>query len=746
MNFYALSALINSITSISLGSFVFLRNKKNATNNTFVLLSFAVFIWSFFYFLWQISTNAATALLYTRLLSIGSLFVPIFYLHWIFSFLGLKDKKNKFILILGYITTSIFLLWSFSPYFIRGVEKILIFDFWPKAGPLYTTYLIVSYAGMVGYGLFCLFKNYLVSTSFKRYQIKYIIFGTIIGFLGGATNFFLWYDVKILPLGNIVVSLYVFILFYAMIKYRLMDIRIIARTIFIYFGGAVLAYAIFYFLIWFYGYAFGGFYSTVSYFFGFIIAPLFVILFYALGNALNSFANRFLFFSLHNYQETINKLIDELARHIDLDEISDLIVGTIKKTMHLDRASIFLADEQGKYCIFKNSAVEGVSLIENNLLIRYLLKSKKPLVKEELLLLSNISKDEKEKSDFGKLDEYMKKISASLCLPMIANKKLIGIIILGSKLSGDPYTKEDIDLLDVLSKQAAIAIENGIQYKQIHDFGKTLQSKVDEQTKDISEKSMYLQELLDMKSDFLRVVSHQLNTPLSIVRGYFSMVKDGDYELEKAMPTIEEGINRVINTVAEFCDAYKLEGEKMKMERKKTDIAAMINNLVEEKKKLQYAKDRKLEILVKNPDFAIPFVWCDAGKMTHVISNILDNAVFYTYNGSITVFYELVGSDFLRINVKDTGSGITEKDRPRVFEKFSRGANAASMHPDGSGIGLYIAKKIVEGNGGEISFASEGENKGTTFSFTIPIYKGQEGDTTGVEAKEKKIEIFLKDA
>jgi signal transduction histidine kinase len=745
MNFYAVSALINAITSLSLGLFVFLKNKRKSVNNTFVLLSLAVFVWSIFYFLWQISGDPDSALLYTRLLSIGSLFVPIFYLHWVLSFLEIKDKKSNIILFLGYIVSFIFLSFSFSPLFIKGVEKILIFDFWPKAGILYSIYLLVSYTGLVGYGLINLLKSYRTSEGLKRYQIRYIIFGTIIGFLGGATNFFLWYDIKILPVGNVIVSLYVFILFYAMIKYRLMDIRVVARKVFIYFGIAAFTYGFFYFLIWLYGYAFGGIFSTAAYLLGIIMAPLFVIFFYRMDEGLKNFANRYLFVSLYNYQETINKMIDELAGYIDLDKIVNLIVDTIEKTMQLDRAGVFLTNTEGDYQIFKINDSNDVSLVHNNFLIKHLLKTKKPLVREELALLSENSTVESEKTNYWKLYQYMVEIKAFLCLPLIVNKKLIGIIVLGSKISGDPYTKEDIDLLNVLSKQAGITIENALQYKQIQEFGKTLQEKVDEQTKDITEKSMYLQELLTMKSDFLRVVSHQLNTPLSIIRGYFSMVKDGDYELDKALPIIEDGLMRIINTVSDFYDAYKLEGEKMKMEPRKTDITAVVDRLVEEKKKLQYAKDRKLKISVESPEFKVPDVWCDSGKITHVISNILDNAVFYTYKGSITVFYELVNNDYLKINVKDTGSGVSEKDRSRIFQKFSRGTNASSMHPDGSGIGLYISKKIVEGNGGEIVFESEGENKGTTFSFTIPVYKGQEkDDKEEAGVKENKIEIFLK--
>lgn len=746
MTFYAVAALINAITSLTLGSLIFFKNRKNITNYTFVLLSGAVFFWSIFYFLWQISTDYNTALLYTRLLSVGSIFIPVFYLHWVLSFLEIKELKAKIVLWFGYAITFVFLVFSFSPIFIKDVEKILVFNFWPKAGWLYTVYLLVAYGGLVGYGLIELIRSYSRSNSLRQYQIKYIITGTIIGFLGGATNFFLWYDVKILPFGNIVTSLYVFILFYAMIRYRLMDIRIVIQKIFIYFVVAVFTYVAFYAIIGFYEHTFGGVFNGASYAFGIILAPLFAWFFYAVDRGVRVFANKYLFVSLYNYQETINKLIDELNNYIDLDKIVGLIVDTIKNTMQLDRAGVLLVNKETlpiKYQIAKVigfNEKNGISLVQDNFLTKYLTKIQKPLVSDELIMLSS-EMDEKNKKSFLRLYDHMEKIEAALCLPLMANKKLIGIIVLGSKISGDAYTNEDLRLLDILSKQAGVAIENARQYKQIQEFGETLKNKVDEQTKDIETKNEYLQELLNMKSDFLRVVNHQLNTPLSIMRGYFSMMKDGDYTPEKALPVIETGLDRIINTVSAFWDAYKLEGEKMKMEPQKTDIAALVDNMVKEKRKLKNAKDRKLKLEIEKPNFEIPEVWCDFQKITHVISNLLDNAVNYTYEGKITVSYEL-DDNFLKINVKDTGSGISEEDRNKVFQKFSRGANALKMNPNGSGIGLYIAKKIVEGNGGELSFYSEGENKGTTFSFTIPIHEDKTKVEEELVSKPNKIEIF----
>jgi two-component system nitrogen regulation sensor histidine kinase GlnL len=276
-------------------------------------------------------------------------------LHWVFSFLEVKDKKNLFILYLGYAATFVFLMFSFSPLFVRDVEPIGIFKFWPKAGILYTIYL-AYYVILVGYGLIRLLRSYAQTSGIKRSQISFIIFGTILGFVGGATNFLLWYDVMVYPIGNIVVSLYVFMLFYAMAKYRLMDTRIVARKFFVYFCIAAFVYIFFYFLIWFYTHLFGGFFNQISYFIGFIVAPIFVFIFYRVDGAIKDFANRYLFVSLYNYQETINQLIDELTNYIDLNEISDLLVTAIKKSVQSQSIVIFLAETKDntlKYSKFK---------------------------------------------------------------------------------------------------------------------------------------------------------------------------------------------------------------------------------------------------------------------------------------------------------------------------------------------------------------------------------------------------------
>lgn len=249
-----------------------------------------------------------------------------------------------------------------------------------------------------------------------------------------------------------------------------------------------------------------------------------------------------------------------------------------------------------------------------------------------------------------------------------------------------------------------------------------LNRKLTKASKVIKQKNKNLQALLNMKTEFLRVVHHQLNTPLSIMRNSFAMAEEKVIKPAKALKIAKSGLDRLSQTIEDFWQAYEMEGEKIKVKKEKTDITDMIRQQAEEKKKMSKFKQKKLKIKIKKPDFKIPKVMADPKKIIHVISNLLDNAVFYTDQGSIIISYQKKDKN-LRVNVKDTGIGITAEDKDRLFKKFSRGVSATQVSPDGSGLGLYIAKKIIDAHNGDIGVDSEGQGKGSTFYFTLPLAK-----------------------
>jgi signal transduction histidine kinase len=221
---FGLSGLINGIGALSFGLLIFHKNRRELINRIFFLLMCSIAVWSFSYWHWlSNSKTLEQALFWVRILSIGSLFIPVFYFHWVL--LLLKEKKTKF-LIFVYLLAFIFLLFSFSDLFIKTVRGKSGFLFWPDPGILYNIYLGFIYVGIVLYSLYLLYKKF-INDKESRGRIFYVILGSVLGFGGGIFNFFLWYDIPIKPYGNFLVVFFSICFGYAMLRYKLFNVKII---------------------------------------------------------------------------------------------------------------------------------------------------------------------------------------------------------------------------------------------------------------------------------------------------------------------------------------------------------------------------------------------------------------------------------------------------------------------------------------------------------------------------------------
>jgi len=225
MLFYALTGLINAITSTFLGFFVYFKNRKSKINQLFALFCLSVAVWSYAYYFWPGAADKKIALLSFQLLHIGAIFIPIVYLHFILVWLNLY-KEKKAILKLGYLASFILSCFVFTPLFIKDMVPKLSFKYWGEPGILYHFFLFI-FLTYAFYAFYLLLKAYQKSLGTRRKQIKYILIGTAIGYIGGATNYFLWYNIPIPPVGNWSVTLYLIIVAYAIVKYHLMEIRVV---------------------------------------------------------------------------------------------------------------------------------------------------------------------------------------------------------------------------------------------------------------------------------------------------------------------------------------------------------------------------------------------------------------------------------------------------------------------------------------------------------------------------------------
>ncbi len=233
-----------------------------------------------------------------------------------------------------------------------------------------------------------------------------------------------------------------------------------------------------------------------------------------------------------------------------------------------------------------------------------------------------------------------------------------------------------------------------------------------------------LKELDQLKSEFVSLATHQIRAPLSAIKGYLSEVFEGDFgpinkELEKPLQIVFQSTENLVHIVGDFLNISRIEQGKMKYELAPLDM----KNLVEETiKELKPNLDRAgLELKTEIPE-GHHEVYADAGKVKQVIGNLIDNSMKYTPKGSIKVSLSTnEKTQKVLFAISDTGIGIAPEVMPKLFQKFSRAKNANEVNIIGTGLGLYVAKLMIEGQSGRIWAESPGAGKGSTFYVELPV-------------------------
>jgi len=228
-----------------------------------------------------------------------------------------------------------------------------------------------------------------------------------------------------------------------------------------------------------------------------------------------------------------------------------------------------------------------------------------------------------------------------------------------------------------------------------------------------------------MKTEFVSISAHQLRTPISAIKWTLKMMLDGDLgaittEQREFLNKTYRSNERMINLINDLLNVTRIEEGRYLSRPFLSEIAPVLQFVINSYK--EEFKKRLISFKFKKPKRKLPRVLLDVEKIKLAFQNIIDNAVKYTpAKGRVVI--SLKGNDKeIMVSVKDSGVGIPKEQEERVFSKFFRGANVVKMETDGSGLGLFIAKNIIESHGGKIWFKSN-KGKGTTFCFTVPIKK-----------------------
>ncbi len=225
------------------------------------------------------------------------------------------------------------------------------------------------------------------------------------------------------------------------------------------------------------------------------------------------------------------------------------------------------------------------------------------------------------------------------------------------------------------------------------------------------------------KTEFVSIASHQLRTPLTVIKGYASMLMEGSFgELSKKVSNAVEKIFKSSQTlviiIEDFLMMSRIEQGRMEYHFSSVEVDKLLKEIINEVKPI--AKEKKLDIQINVEDKNNFEIHADRRKIKQVLYNVIDNSIKYTDKGFIKIFLsKSVKNNIVKIEVSDTGIGINKKAKLKLFDKFTKGKDSLL----GSGIGLYIAKEIMKVHNGRIWAQSEGEGYGTTFFIELPITK-----------------------
>ncbi len=699
-----------AIANLTLGFLVFSRNRKSSVNITFFLMTLFVSLWIVFNYLIDVASGADTSMAFIKIANFSGVWAGYFFLYFAYTFPS-KHKKSKLMNWLV-IVPILLTVTIFSDYVIVGAEKSS-WGYNPVLGPLGLLFFIIFLMPLLA-GLYFLISNNFKSRGLAKLQSRYVVLGFSITII--LVAFFsvimplISKEANLASFSPVATIFFVGFTSYAIVKHRLMDIRlVVARsityaillaTLALFYAGSVLA------IEWLF---FTDSFDQINLTQGAIRTILAVIMafsFQPLRRWITRKTDRIFFKNAYDPQKLLDDLSHLLSSTIVLEDLLAKVLETLTSEMKISRGIFILFKEDYSLYATQKSGYKKEPKLE---------------IKDALKLARNGTAVYDELDEASQYKEPLRKLEAAISLPLKTEKEIVGVLLLGEKNSGDMFNQQDLRILEILAPEVSVAVENAKSYEEISRFNITLRNEVKRATRRLEEKNAQLRELDQAKDEFISMASHQLRTPLTVIKGYLSMLLEGDVgkitkDQEDFVHEAYDGSNRMVRLINDLLNVSRMDTGRFFIEPTEVDIEALVN---QEVKNMQKQADEKGLYLKVTKSHDLPHVWVDETKIRQVVMNFIDNAVFYTEQGGITVSLKKE-KEMIVYSVQDTGVGIPKKEQAKIFEKFFRATNARKIRPDGTGLGIYLAKRVIEDHGGDIFFESV-EGKGSTFGFKLPF-------------------------
>lgn len=696
MNTYLIvSSLLNFSAALVLALTAFVTARRHFGSLSFGAFAIAVGVWSGAYSLWRLADSPQTALLLCRLLIFGAIFIPITLLHFALVLTGRRSRRLR---VAGYGVALLLSGVNLTPALVESVGPAGGLEYWPSAGPLFVVFLLYFF-GITVWSLVLLLstKAGLGTTRGNRRTVAFIL---AIGFIGGSTNFPLWYGIPIPPVGNGLVFVYLGVLGFAVTKYRLPHLQkdLLKSAAFLGISTVVgvmfvLANVVVDILT---GTAATTNELTSRFFFGTLVTavalwavPLMVEL-----------CERFLEQSLLRERYRLQRELKGLLRRIG----GETEEATIFRNAAQRLADIFRARDVAIYfrgefepALRLRAGLPGLScpieLSDDQALIRGITTQPGSITSGQLVMETSTSASSK--------SQALRDLGFELAVPMIAEGRLSGLLL----LNRPPATRDDSDA--VLSMVEAISVQLAL----------TVTARRLERRANQSDKLIALGTLA-------AGLAHELRNPLTSITTFASLVESGadpmsDPRFLKIVLRDSHRISSIVENVSVFATNADQSMAPLELERVLTstlEIARTESVGTNVQTRLQCGVDRPVR--------------GNFGQLQQVFINLVQNAMqaIGSRMGEIEIVAEPIvlanGHPGARVVVRDTGPGVAPEVLPRIFEPFvTTKATGERSGKRGLGLGLAIVKRIIEAHRGDIRVEST-PGKGTSFFVYLPVHTG----------------------
>ncbi|MDO8584756.1 MAG: ATP-binding protein [bacterium] len=686
--------LIAFVSSTYLGLMVYLRNPNSATHRLFAVIAALIDTYIVVNYL-SLHPPVATSdnqLFWIRVVMFVTSFIGPMLFLLVHTFprdtITLRKRYLAPLLILMFLSATL----AMTPLVFEKLEYI-------SGEPIPTPGIgmpvfVLDFGGLFFWSIIWLIYKYRKTSGKEKAQLQYFLFGILFTFaiMGVASNLtvVLGKTSAFVFLGPIVPVILMAFVAASIVKHRFLDIKpVIARAVSYTLLIVILGFLYTGVLFGFTTLVLGGSVEPRVVALSVLLAGIAALTFQPVRRRIEKLTDRIFFKAQYDADALLGTLTRHMIETIDLGELAKKVLGTLIAEMRVSKAAFLLLDHHAVV------GAKGVGYDEEALRQAPL----DSLLHSQTIADQNIVTFEDIHNNPEGLD-VLRKYDIALMIPIRVGGDEVAILALGPKRAGDLYSSKDIGLLSIFSSESGIAIQNARLYND-------------------------LKESDEMKSQFISVVSHQMRTPISAIRWSLELLQQKNLEEAKRVEFLTNAHHNAIFIAGQLDDVLTvlaIQSEKGGLQKSACEVHTLSVDIVSS---LQHQiQDKHLDVKLELSGNA-SLILCDAKKIQKAIQVLIQNAITYTpEDGHIVIHSEnrtLNGKKHFVLSVSDTGLGLTDEEKKRIFDKFFRSEEARLIAPDGMGLGMFIAETFVAQHGGTLWVESAGRGKGATFFIALPV-------------------------